>query len=465
MECPLCLDERVETVSVFSNCCHFVCKTCASSPNMGALCPVCRGEMGKTLDYPADVFSTLTSDGSSEFTPFDVLFSLRCKDLYEMTRNILVLKWTEKKEFTYTDVCGVCLLKQRRPEVNITLLNLFYACATITRNTVLDAMTCLLILFGRGACLSLSPKDVYFHFFLNHCDTKKGAFDCPTHTPVADFVCRTHHSMIYDIPEVDSLAHFITTIHVESFIACECNESQHVLKIMHEGEGGTGSHNSSDPDECGLFIPTVSETDLVTNNNTVGWGNGYKWTFEVPDVECGCEDGEDEVQHMSVDCLKVFSNCRVCTDMMEVNSNRRLTDVNRLVTQYCEFTNVPTAVHMACTELNFPSKEIDDMTAHYTSPTCELNRRRHIHFYSLVKQPSALMNPVSTQHLFSELFSCKRSYLCPTYHLACICDKISDLDKSSLKRTKRDTINKWAKKILERHRPTHRTSKYKRVRI
>lgn len=433
------------------------------------------------LEFPAEVFAQLTDDGSSDVTPFDILFSSKCKDVYEMTRPLLVEKWTKKRGYNHTEVCGVCLLRQRQTGVDITLLNLFYACATLTQNTVLDAMTCLNVLYGRNACQNLSPKDIYFHFFLNHCDTKKGVFDCPSYTPVADFLCKLHHSITYDVSEVDELAYFISMITVETYVACECNESKHVLKVIHDGRDkmdkprtdvAGGGDDDDDDNECGLFIPSHTSE---TATHKVRWENSYKWDYVADNVdpEDGIIDltkqdaGDDDgaVQQLAINCLKVFSTCKVCTSMMAVGNDEKIAELERLVTTYCEFTNIHTAVQMACKTLGLPPSDADEITAHYTTASCELNRLRHIHFYSLVKQPAALMNPISTQHLFMELFSCKRSYLCPSYHLACVCDKVSGLDTSNMKRTRRETISRWSKRVLERHRPNYRTSKFKKVRV
>ena len=451
-------------VAVFANCLHYICSNC-NKRFTDHRCATCRIPFGSVTECPAEVYAELKEEGS-DITSFEVLFSSSVKPLYEMTRDLLVAKWTQKRDYNHSDVCGVCMLRQRHPQVDITLLNLFFACATLTQNTILDAMVCLYILYGRNSCINLSPKDVYFHFFVNHCDTKKGVFDSSSHAYVADFVCKTQHSIIYDSSEVDALAAFISMITTETNLGCECNGSKHVLKTIQDDGKGEGNKNDEEDYDCGLFVPDQS-SDL--NVCTVKWDNSYKWSYEAayvdpedPFAPKARNDVDGEANPLAINCLKVFSKCSVCTDMMCVENNEMLNNVDGLVAKYTDFTNVTTAVQMACREMNLSSQRTESMTAHYTSPECELNRLRYIHFYSLVKQPAALMNKIITHHLFMELFSSKKAYLCPTYHLACICQRVSTLDKSSLKRTKRDSINKWANKILDRHRPNYKTSKFKK---
>ena len=405
---------------------------------------------------------------------FDVLFSGRVRGAYETAREIIAKKWTNRQDYQHTEVCSVCLLRAKAPSVDITLLNLFYSCSTLTQNLILDAITCLHFLYGWNACQDISPKDVYFHFFLHHCDTKKSSTDFHHKAYISDFVCKMLHSIVFDFPEIDELANFVTTIANEAYAGCVCNTSKQVLSTIQEGgedalrEGGGAAKfgrnardggvddDEDDDDDGGLFVPAdIADTATTTR---VRWENSYKWDYTPPvqpDPKQPKDGADDDVTPLAVNCLRAFHNCKVCNAMMCLEKHEKLSEIAGLVSKYRESTNVSTAVVKACRVMRMTAEETEDMRAHYESPECEFNRLKFIHFYSLVKQPSSLMNPVAAQHLFLELFSTKKSYLCPTYHLACLCDTVAREDKSNLKSTKRHTIQKWSQKMMDRHRPEY----------
>lgn len=445
MNCEVCL-EPPEEFAVNTNCFHGTCADCDGK--LKDCCPFCRGPRSEVyVTVPAEAYETIFGK-DVEVAAFDALFTDVHRAAYEAVREILAERWTKTTGYEYSPLCGVCMLRDRIPEVDVTLINLFFACSTITQTTVLDAMTVLCLVFGIQSCSGIAPKDVYFHFFINHCDTKRSHHEDEGDTRVADFTCQMLHSLVYDFPEIDAVSDFTTALMTEAYCGCTCNSSKRVLKSMKENDP-TSSRRGPVPDDDDLFIP--DEVASANKEIRQRWDNGFKWTHSLPATE-GTEDEAAADGTMAVDCLAVYSKCGVCNDMMSCEHRARLTDVDAAVEEYTRYTNVATAVKKACVRLQYPPDRVEEMTAHYTSPACELNRLKFIHFYSLVKQPSSLRNPVAAQHLFTELFTSKRAHVCPTYHLASVCDRIIKLDTSQLKRTKRVAIQKWVNKILERHR-------------
>ncbi|KAK3757042.1 hypothetical protein RRG08_062911 [Elysia crispata] len=456
-------------MGLLPNCLHYMCVECCEK-HLDPLCPLCKEPKGSkgVMIYPSEVVAQMpiNTHDALKSSAFEVLFSSNVKDVYRMIRDILVRRWSSITQYDHSPVCGVCILRQKYPDVDITLLNLFFASATITRTSILDAMVCLYLLYGKNPCLSLSPNDVFFHFFLNHCDTGRGALDINySWSRVADFVCLIHHSLVYDISEVKEIATFIGMMS-ECKLSCDCNDSKHVLSNIQDRDQDSkqqyDKNEAEDNNDVGLFIPDENRAYVAS---TITWDNAYKWDYIPTDNDDGGDklDGDgDEAQHLSLNCLKIFSDCKVCTDMMCVKNTALIKKVDDLVTKFAVNTNTATAVQMACVKMQLSGELTNAMAIHYKSTDCRMNRLRYFHFYSLVKQPMSLMNSDNVRHLFKELFSYKRSYLCPNYQLACACEKVVALNTNSCNRTNKDTIKKWARKIMDRHEPTYTTTNNKR---
>ena len=143
------------------NCLHVICLDCYKRVH-NQPCSFCRGVMGPCIKIPAKdyvCFST-TEKATEKPTPtaFDVLFTPEYKVMYLLFKNILKTKWSSKNEYCYNPVCKVCMLQHMYPDVNITLLSLFYACATITQGIILDALTCINLMYGWHQCEKVAPK-------------------------------------------------------------------------------------------------------------------------------------------------------------------------------------------------------------------------------------------------------------------------------------------------------------------
>ena len=365
---------------------------------------------------------------------FEILLGEKYKDTYETFKKIIFGKWSAAATHTYSPTCGPCMLAKSAPEVDPTLLTLFYACAPVTRKTVLDAMVCLSMLYGLRRCCNLvSPLGVYFHFFMHHCATSRGAGE-EDQSEVCDFVTRVMHSFVYDVPEVDAMALFINTnLTTESTTACTCNEAQKALDAI------SGRREVEEETAYGPFMPDFSQQH--PGAPVAGWANSYKWGG-------GSEDGSTADDDSVVDFFSIFTDCRICDEMVDYRSHERLRSEDKAIALNREFMNVSTAVSVACQ----PSGRdyTDWMIRHYTDAACGLNRLKFINFYSLVKQPQSLKSGAAS-HLLSELFSSKRSYLCPVYHLACLSHRILSAEESLQKKTKKESVQKWAHKVLKRH--------------
>jgi hypothetical protein len=448
MECPICTCET-EIVSVSTRCLHGTCKDCAQKLS-DKPCYYCRDPTGAArVELNSDDYEAfLAADGPPRVDPFDVLFTAKYRATYETFRTIISGRWEAAATHTFSSVCGPCLLSQSAPEVDTTLLTLFYACSPITRTTVLDAMTCLSMLYGLRRCTNLlTPIGTYFHFFMNHCTTVRGVAE-DDQSAVCDFVTKIMHALVYDVPEVDALSNFITTnLTSEACATCPCNESQRALDTISGRNDGTSTSSSSSSkdvdDEEGLF-PFVPDDAGGQLNEPVIWANSYKWSPQGGKEE---DEAEDDA---AVNFFSAFTDCPICDEMMDNAANERLRDMDRDITFKRKFMNVATAVSVVCSPMG--KTYTDSMIKHYTEPACELNRLKFIHFYSLVKQPHSLTgNSGAPAHLLSEIFSSKLSHVCPTYHLACFSHQIVSADESQLKKTKRDSIQKWSHKILKRH--------------
>ena len=150
MECSVCYNTGADNVGVFP-CLHGFCSDCCLRLQ-DKKCPICRQEFDNIDYYPAETFAQLPSENEGSLTTFQVLFSSTVQPTYEMVRDILIKKWTNKADYNHTDVCGVCMIRQRYPSIDITLLNLFFSCATLTQATVLDAMISLYLIWVSYIC-------------------------------------------------------------------------------------------------------------------------------------------------------------------------------------------------------------------------------------------------------------------------------------------------------------------------
>lgn len=455
MECDVCAGPT-DTVMMSLNCHHVVCIKCfqklSSKP-----CSFCRGPLGKCVQIPVQTYESFVrskEDGKDRAAaePFDVLFTSAHRVDYLMTRSMIEMKWSCMTDYTHTDVCSVCLLQHAREDIDITLLNLYYACATITRKTVLDAMTCLHLIYGWRSCKHLSPKDVFFHFFINHCNTKSGFSEEEHYSTTADFVCNILHALIYDIVEIDSIASFINLINTDSQSKCPCNTAQRVLPNVRGNGGNKRTVYIEEMEECddGPFVPA----DIMQQSKDfLRWDNAYKWNRAdpPPDPVVETEEQKDEQATLMVNCLQIYSDCETCNDMMDHTKYVSIHSLDESVQSNKGFMNTATSVHVECKKRGYSRTQTETLMKHYSDPICELNRKKFINFHSLVKQPSSLTNRVAVTHLYNELFASKRSYMCPFYHLAALCDRIVKSDKSQFKKTKRDSIQRWATKTIGRH--------------
>ena len=427
-----------------TRCFHGTCTDCRKRLE-GKPCYYCRdppqGAEFKRLPSE-DYHNIVLNENRPEVRAFDILFGSKHRCTYEVIRDMLRTKWSSVADNDFSKVCRVCMLKQRHPEVDITLLALFYACSTITQTTILDAMTSLCMLYGLRVCAKVAPKDVFFHFFLNHCTTERAA-DEDDQSEVSDFVIKVMHALTNDVPEIDTMASFISILPSDALAQCKCNAAQKSLETI----SGKRLTTPEKEEDCGIspFVPEGYES----KGDRVGWDNTYKWSSSRESRD-NRDDGPDDEDATRVNCLGIFTDCSICDMMMDREAYPDLKDMDERVEARRKYMHVETAVTVVCTEKR-RTDILTDMIRHYTNSQCELNRLKFIFFYSLIKQPSSLTSGPAALHLFNELFSSKLSYLCPTYHLACFSDCIVGADSSQFKKTKRESIQRWTAKIIRRH--------------
>ena len=457
MECPVCVSET-EIMSISSSCLHGACSKCVTRLR-DKPCYYCRDLPGagritmKATDY--DLFLNKDEDKLllPSVDPFDVLFGDKYADTYKTFRNIIASKWKAAANQKYNLVCGPCMLAKKYPQVDTTLLTLFYACSPITRRTILDVMVCLCLLYGLRRCNNmLTPIGVYFHFFLNHCTTARGVSE-EDQSEVCDFVSNIMHALVYDVPEVDALANFISTnLTSESAAKCACNESQRALDAL----SGRKEMTDKDSSDFAPFVPSGGNADkrqlaaAAAAPPPAMWANSFKWTQQHTECHQSRNDNDDDAS--AVNFFTIFTDCEVCDEMMDHANHARLNDMDRDIQLKRRYMNIATAVNVVCCSQS--KGYADSLIKHYTQKACELNRLKFINFYSLVKQPHSFTGKTGgvASHLMSELFSSKMSHLCPTYHLACFSHQVIEFDTSASKKTKKEGIQKWAMKVIRRHR-------------
>ena len=462
MECVICT-ETVDSFMVNMDCLHGCCVICAERIPDKSKCHYCRTpQKTPKTEMNVDEYAFF-NDGTINYPPFEVLFTRKHLRVYETARKLLRSKWSAKADYLHDSLCRVCVLQKTFFEsVDMALLYLFYSCSTITRTTILDAMISLCMTYGWKNCKEVSPKDVYFHFFLNHCSTPRVGTSEADYSTQADFVCDAMNALVFDCAEIDAIANFVNIQPPDGSPLCDCNNCHtnlpsHSKKTSYSVPTKEDNSNKSNS----LFIPNKGKysTSKGTDKQVVlNWDNSYKWVhydFQTPDnVVSDAAKGDDDEEGgggtLLVDCLKIFHECSVCDWMMDYSNRKELLDLDEAITAMGNL-NIVTAVHIACTERRYPEEKIKYLTSHYTSSACRLNSLRFIHFYSLVKQPSSLLGSASVEHMILDLFPNKRSFLCPMYHLSCICERIVNADSSQLKKTKRNAIQKWASKFMSRH--------------
>jgi len=459
MECYVCVN-AVHDMMMSPNCLHVTCLTCHKQLK-DKPCSYCRGDLGVCIKVSAKDYHCFnpTDDEATPDLPsptaFEILFTPEYKVMYLLFKSILKTKWTSKTDYNYNPVCQVCMMQHSYPDVNIALLNLFYACATITQDVILDALTCLNMMYGwRRCCNRIAPKDVFFHFFINHCGTAKLPGHMNGFSDTADFVNQMLHSVVYDCPEIDNISNFITNI-IENGGGkqCPCNTAHNNLVSIQTQPCTTGAGDDEDD-----YEPFVPDSVLSAAKDKVRWNNDYKWSDTEATDECVDEksagDDDDEAgkpRTLAVDCLRVYLNCDVCTSMMDVNQYAGILNLDTRVQAGFQSKNISTSVYVICQEEGYDQKRTDTMLVHYTNPLCKMNRVKFINFFSLVKQPESLTSNEIVEYLFKELFHSKQSYVCPNYHLACICDKVVNIDSSEFKKTKRNQILRWSARVIQKH--------------
>ncbi|GFR76003.1 hypothetical protein ElyMa_005789900 [Elysia marginata] len=477
MNCNIC-NEHTDTVvtPLTCSCMYTMCEVCFRRLCGTPKCPICRTEAARRITLPADVVSRLDKEVvPGTMSEFDVLFTDRHKDAYAAVRAFLVQRWSDVTNYRHQHECQVCKIKFGR--FDCPLVELFYACSTITAVTILDCMTTLYLMYGTGVCSMLTPKDVYFHFFMYHCATRTNPvskYNDINHK-VANFIGSVSDSLLYFCPNMDEVTSFIGNIPADPYGTCQCNTSQKVIADMQETSTkyGLRRHDdyNCDDDEHDLIIPITKEgasTTTTTTNVTTGtttttgrWNNHYKWTADdIPitltpeDLQAQKEDKEEDSEAVvSVNCFGVYSNCPICTDMMSPQKYPFLSELNKRVMSAMEYMNVHTAVEQVGNEMSCTTNTKTDLKFHYTDTSCMLNRIRHIDFYSLTKDPQCLRTPASTKYLFQTIFRTKMSYLCPLSHLAVVSETIAENDNSRKRKTKRDYVKRWSSKVLNRHNP------------
>ena len=378
------------------------------------------------------VYRFFTEEGE-KYSQFDILFTRKHIEVYTAVREMLKIKWTNKSDYSHEKLCNVCMLQEEfKNSINISLLYLFYSCSTITRTTILDALVSLCMTYGWNNCKLISPKDIYFHFFLNHC-----------HTPVvpgtgfsshANFVCSVMNDLIFDCANIDNILEYICN-NVSNVSKCNCNSCHSKLAITSVNE------EDEEEEETVVFIPK----HMKQTNTILRCDNSYKWSTQNWNIDNIPSDT------LLVNCFKVFSDCPICDSMMDFSFRDKFVVIDQAILSNTK-CNIETAIQKVCKDNKFTEDQVQYLITHYTSSTCKLNTLKYINFYSLIKQISSLNSNDFVEHITTQLFQYKSSFLCPLYHLTCLCEIIVESDKSQLRKTSRNKIGKWAASFRSIHK-------------
>lgn len=452
-----CTDANVTIIP----CIHTVCSTCIQRLQT---CPLCRVKISRHVPYvlPKRVITQLMAGEPTTLSQFNALFAAP-KHLYELTRMRLNDTWTKLKDGpTYEAVCAVCVMN-----IDLTLFDLFYACAPLTKAVLLDCFTCLHLAFGSKQCKYVTPKDVYFHFFLNHCNVggRRVARD-----NVADMTCFSLHSMQYDIMDLAKLNADIKLMDVEFTGGgmCDCARAKNLITeaAVTEKECGTGT-TALDVDrhdgEPSFFIPGISSGGSNQSATDVLHTNNYRWILQEEESR-NIEDHENkdskEDENTAVDCLILYSQCQLCSEMLDTSKFERNDRIDDLLVRRRGRKNLATTIRLMLMKDRSiiddnDSNTKDSMEArlnhHYTDPNCALNRYKYVRFHRIVKHMSTLANKTFVSHLMGEMFPDGSHVVCPVYHLAVLCLRVIEMDDSPHKKTKRGDLDKWAHRVLKRH--------------
>ena len=488
MECVSCKESADEAESpqyVLSNICyHGLCSMCFESlvrisGSPAPPCPQCREPMSDVMKEVHPETFKMVCDRSyrpAGDSSFDALFSRDLRPTYELLRSMIYKRWGHVAAPKLSPLCAVCVAAATHgiSDEEMALLNLFYACAPVTRQVVEDALTVLHLRFGLEVCHSITPKDVYYHFFLKMCDLKSlsatanwtrtrrklftGGENLKRDNPAADEnanmaahrVLVAMHELLYDTTDIDSLAQTLGLLSDPS--SCGCNEVQSTVKTIVEQHERKKNKKGGDGEDDDFFIAAVEETGVSESIGLdVVADNDYRW-----EMECVKNNKNDDVgdSEFVVDCLGVFLDCPVCTQRLSskaaggVYSDEILSEIKTGLTRM----NVETSVYIVGRKRRLPAAAMEHLVNHFTEPRCRLNDDRFVPLMTaVVKHTEALKNPAFVNHLYKELFGHKYSSVCPVYHLAVLCTIINKRDSTKGKLQKRDVVQKKANAILRSH--------------
>ena len=454
-ECAICRGLSDPKDFVTSPVCHHsLCETCYKTLNSN-VCPFCRGNMGRVLKSVPPFFKKMLCDKTYCVvkTSYKALFDSSFRPEYEYLRTIIIDRWSCVSDYEFSNVCNICLAVSKNSANDLDLLNLFYACAPLTKTVVVDALTVLYLRYGFAVCNNISPKDVFFHFFLNMCGLKRYTnspiYQTENSGEAIDRLLIVIHELLFDTADIDGI--YQTLNLMTNITSCGCNGVRALVSHITQKDQQKADKQKGTEDI--VFVPTtnnVSDRVLLEDVGDVFNKNAFRWKYGIFQ-ENKPNETDKERGLLHVDCFSIFPDCKLCTGMLDKESLVNNADLDAAISSLKLYMNVPTAVSVACAKLNLTNPEKKDILFHYTDSKCAMNRVKTVVLHSIVKNHLSLKNKVFVSHMFNELFSTKKSSVCPLYYLCVYCAGIIKSDESAQKKTKRDVIQRKSTAVMRKH--------------
>lgn len=501
-ECCLCkelisLENHTTNYVLLSKCFHGMCRLCWNrlldinkQNHQNNQCPICRNAFSTEdvlENIPKELYEMVIHRDycPAKRNPYEALFSPLFKDVYLALRHLLCLRWNNVHPPELSSVCAICVIitQYNILEEEILLLNLFYSCSVLTKSVILDILTVLYLCFSVEICNSITPKDVFFHFFLKMCSLKHPSAASNGSQKSVQYNCKRPltnendqmaidrtlfftHQLMFDTVDLDGL-HQTLTMMTDISSACGCNKVQETLrgtiavynqnKSLNGVDKTTLKDNTEEEDEeddvviCGINSAGKHKDVNLLLENAYKWETDFVWEKKKDIQPKEDEDKKEEV--FMVNCLDVYLSCLVCNHKMSSNvtgpfGENILQEIeNRLMHE-----NIETAVCIVGMKHRLKEEEIKILVNHFTDTRCFLNDMRFIPFLkNIIKHPVNLKNHVFIKHLYHELFLDKKSTLCPVYYLAALSKDAVLKDCSPTKKIKKDVIHKKLNTILRKH--------------
>lgn len=414
---------------------------------------------------------------------FSVLFTNNYKELYAVLFARYAKTWSS---FISTgrnfNVCNVCV---KLNPTKSQLLNAYYQMMPFTQFSVIDAaVSTIMIINGFDLSLikQIEPKDIIFHFYVNCCGIVKSKQQtCQT----ANDVIRALFKLSMEDLNKNDIRRLIMKFNKTTLSRvkrCECNKIRErcaaVLKTTvledydkkppvvsgrrrrlktgvvkaqgHRMDEASNSINfklqcydkaiAANPvllQEYEITPEQIGKKKKSSSNDDDG-GN---------DDEDACGGGAGANIPLNINAslgwtmLRLVNTCKKCVDMTNPNKYTWYTWLeSNLTTLITTGINVETALYKMLP--NADPLDLQELSTHYTSINCAINRSRSVRIFEIFKTLENLKDSTYMDHVYRILFGAEDSTLCPLIYFAM---SILILQSQST------DVNHWLYDVLHMH--------------